>query len=89
MSRKFEEQFAVVGEWVNRSTLFKLQDHSSYMTNDSIIQNEDFENHYWAIVELDENGWYYETIEDDFNSAEEAWQRYDELRKEWKCPTEK
>lgn len=74
----------VVGEWIFHSALYELQDHSSYMTQEAVLENDGFQNQYWAIVSVDENGWYEDTIEDNFKSAEEAWKRYDELAKEEK-----
>lgn len=73
----------VVGEWIFHSALYELQDHSSYMTQEAVIENDDYENNYWAIISVDEDGCYCDTIEDGFKSAEEAWKRYDELVKEW------
>lgn len=76
------KKLKVVGEWIYRAKLFELKDHSSEQTDNCIIENEDFQNNYWAIIEVDEDGCYDNTVEDDFNSAEEAWKRYDELTKE-------
>ena len=74
-------KYVVVQEWIHHAQLFQLKDHSSEMTQHSVMDNDDYENNYWAIVEVDEDGWYYDTVEDNFNSAKEAWDRYDELTK--------
>ena len=76
---EFYNRYRVVGEWITRSTLYELKDHSEIMDENAIIENEDFSNNYWAIVSLDEDGCYMDTIEDDFRSAKDAWKRYDEM----------
>lgn len=81
---KFEDKYKVIGEWVHRADYYEMEDHSSYMSDNSVYEMNDsgYESHYYAIVEVDENGWYVDTVEDDFKTAEEAWKRYDEMKKE-------
>lgn len=78
---EFYNQYRVVGEWIGYSTLYEMKDHSDMLDEESpaIIENEGFFNNYWAIVSLDQDGCYMDTIEDDFRSAEDAWKRYDEM----------
>ena len=78
---EFYNQYRVVGEWIGHSTLYEMKDHSDMLDEESpaIIENEGFFNNYWAIVSLDQDGCYMDTIEDDFRSAEDAWKRYDEM----------
>lgn len=80
--QEFDKRFAVVGEFVYRSALVQLEDHSPKLTDDIVIENEEFENNYWAIIRLDDDGFYDETIVDDFESGDEAWAYYDDMRKE-------
>lgn len=77
----FEKHYKVVGEYIRSATLYVV-DRNGGLTDEDIIQNEDFENNYWAIVCLDDSGCYDDTVEDDFRSAKEAWDRYDEMEKE-------
>jgi hypothetical protein len=78
---EFYNQYRVVGEWIGYSTLYEMKDHSDMLDEESpaIIENEGFFNNYWAIVSLDQDGCYMDTIEDDFRSAKDAWKRYDEM----------
>ena len=76
---EFYNQYRVVGEWIAHSTLYELKDHSDIMGENAIIENEGFPNNYWAIVSLDQDGCYMDTIEDNFGSAKDAWKRYDEM----------
>lgn len=79
--KEFEKHYKVVGGYINSATLYAL-DRNGGMTDKEIITNEEFENNYWAIVYVDDDGWYSDTIEDDFKSAEDAWKRYDEMKGE-------
>ena len=76
---EFHNQYRVVGEWISHATLYEMNDHSGVMGENAIIENDGFANNYWAIVSLDEDGCYMDTIEDNFGSPEEAWKRYDEM----------
>lgn len=77
----FRKHYKAVSEYVLSSTLYELNEDGS-MTDHAIITNEDFENRYWAIVRVDDDGWYEDTVEDDFDNAEEVLKRYKELEKE-------
>ena len=77
----FRKHYKAVSEYVNSATLYELNEDGG-MTDHAIITNEDFENRYWAIVRVDDDGWYEDTVEDDFDSAEEVLKRYKELEKE-------
>ena len=76
------KKIAVVREWINRSTLYTLKDHSNEMTDHEVFENEDLPNDYWAVVKLDEDGFCVETLADAFNSADEAWAYYDKYKQE-------
>ena len=78
---EFYNQYRVVGEWIGYSTLYEMKDHSDMLDEESpaIIENEGFFNNYWAIVSLDQDGCYMDTIEDDFRSEKDAWKCYDEM----------
>ena len=80
--RYFLDHFVVVGEWIYGSTLYKLEKDSDTMTEDAVIENQDFKNQYYAIVLLDDDGGYEDTYDDNFKTAEEAWARWHELGKE-------
>ena len=80
---EFRNRYRVVGEWISHSTLYELKDHSGVMGEEAIIENDGFANNYWAIVSLDEDGCYMDTIEDNFGSPEEAWKRYDEMEMDY------
>ena len=77
----FRKHYKAVSEYVRSATLYELNEDGG-MTDHAIITNEDFENRYWAIVRVDNDGWYEDTVEDDFDSAEEVLKRYKELEKE-------
>lgn len=79
-----KHKLAVVSEWVHRADYITLKDHSAELTDDVVYEMNDtgYQSGYYAIVSLDENGYYEDTIKDDFRTAEEAWARYDELIKE-------
>ena len=78
---EFYNRYRVVGEWIGYSTLYEMKDHSDMLDEESpaIIENEGFFNNYWAIVSLDQDSCYMDTIEDNFGSAKDAWKRYDEM----------
>lgn len=76
---EFHNRYRVVGEWIYHSTLYELKDHSGVMGENAIIENDSFANNYWAIVSLDEDGCYMDTIEDNFGSPEDAWEIYDKM----------
>ena len=82
---EFYKQYRVVGEWIGYSTLYEMKDHSDILDEESpaIIENEGFFNNYWAIVSLDKDGCYMDTIEDNFGSAKDAWKRYDEMEMDY------
>lgn len=83
---EFEKKYKAVGEFIRLATLVDLEEDGELNLIDSphYIENENFTNNYWAIIELDEDGCYYDTIEDYFNSAEECLKRYKEMEQE-KC----
>ena len=83
LKAEFHNQYRVVGEWISHSTLYEMNDHSGVMGENAIIENDGFANNYWAIVSLDEDGCYMDTIEDNFGSPEEAWKRYDEMEMDY------
>lgn len=79
---EFEKKFKAVGEYIRSATLFPLKEDGELdLYGKHYIENENFTNNYWAIIELDEDGCYYDTVEDHFNSAEECLKRYKELEK--------
>lgn len=82
---EFYNRYRVVGEWISHSTLYELKDHSEIKEEraPAIIENEGYANNYWAIVSLDEDGCYMDTIEDNFGSPEGAWKRYDEMEMDY------
>lgn len=79
---EFEKKFVVCGERIYHSAIVKLKDHSPDFTDSIVIENEDFANDYWAIVRLDEDGFFDDTVEDNFDSSEQAWKRWDEMKGE-------
>ena len=87
MTEPMKLEYKVVGEHISHSCLYELEDHSYKAKLDknghreNIIENEDFNNNYWAVILVDEDGCYEDTIEDDFKSANEAWAYYDKLMK--------
>lgn len=76
---EFHNRYRVVGEWISHATLYEMKDHSGVMGENAIIENDGFANNYWAIVSLDKDGCYMDTIEDGFRSPEDAWEIYDKM----------
>ena len=72
-------KYVVVQEWINHSGLIKI-DRNGVFTQETISECSDLPNDYYAIMELDADGEYYNELED-FHTKEEAWARYDELTK--------
>ena len=81
---EFEKKYRAVGEHISCATLVDLDEDGELNLIDSphYIENDNFVNNYWAIIELDEDGCYYDTVEDDFESAQECLKRYEELKQE-------
>ena len=73
-------KYVVVQEWINNSELIEI-DRSGFLTKNIVQECSDLPNDYYAIMELDADGEYYNELED-FHNKEEAWARYDELTKE-------
>ena len=72
-------KYVVVQEWINNSELIEI-DRKGFLTKNIIQECSDLPNDYYAIMELDADGEYYNELED-FHNKEEAWARYDELTK--------
>ena len=81
---EFEKRYRAVGEHIRCATLVDLDEDGELNLYDSphYVENENFANNYWAIIELDEDGCYYDTVEDDFKSAQECLKRYKEMEQE-------
>ena len=78
----FYKHYKVIGEWIHSSTYFELEEHSGQMTQNDIMNCEDFQSPYYAIVAVEDSGTTY-IVEDDFKTAEDAWKRYDEMELEY------
>lgn len=83
-NEEFEKKYKAVGEYIRNAMLVDLEEDGELNLIDGkhYIENENFTNNYWAIIELDEDGWYYDTIKDHFNSAKECLEAYEDMRKE-------
>jgi hypothetical protein len=72
-------KYVVVQEWIIRSELIRI-DENGNMTDDVITECNDLPNDYYAVMRLEDDGDFYDEVED-FHTKEEAWARYDELMK--------
>ena len=43
-------KYVVVQEWIHHAQLFQLKDHSSEMTQHSVMDNNDYKNNYWVMM---------------------------------------
>ena len=72
-------KYVVVQEWIIRSELIRI-DKDGNMTDGVITECSDLPNDYYAVMKLEDDGDFYDEVED-FHTKEEAWARYDELMK--------
>lgn len=72
-------KYVVVQEWIDHSDLVMIERDGTF-TSKTIVECDDLPNDYYAVMELEADGEFYNEVES-FHTKEEAWELYDKLTK--------